>query len=120
MGVWCSWLSHALSMREVPGSIPVSSNFFFSILTEKRSWFCFSHMQELAHPQYFLLPFPNHTTLIPPTYSPRVIHVPSLLSDISRIGTPYVGDARPELKCSAKLFTHLLLRSLGYITTPIS
>jgi hypothetical protein len=26
-GVWCSWLSHALSMREVPGSIPVSSIF---------------------------------------------------------------------------------------------
>jgi hypothetical protein len=28
-GVWCSWLSHALSMREVPGSIPVSSTFYF-------------------------------------------------------------------------------------------
>ena len=26
-GVWCSWLSHSLSMREVPGSIPVSSIF---------------------------------------------------------------------------------------------
>ena len=32
MGVWCSWLSHSLSMWEVPGSIPVSSNFFLFLL----------------------------------------------------------------------------------------
>ncbi len=30
LGVWCSWLSHSLSMREVPGSIPVSSISFFA------------------------------------------------------------------------------------------
>ena len=36
-GVWCSWLSHSLSMWEVPGSIPVSSNFFIVTIVYNHS-----------------------------------------------------------------------------------